>query len=99
MPTLKIHKKSRFQPNEEIFAESCSVRYKDLFRAKKIFGVIGTLNRLVWRSDLILLVMAALFGEVFVPCHRAGVLFAGPRDAFSVGKVIIQFFFFRFSTV
>ena len=44
MPTLKIHKKSRFQPNEEIFAESCLVRYKDLFRAKKILGVIGTLN-------------------------------------------------------
>ena len=43
MPTLKIHKKSRFQPNEEIFAESCLVRYKDLFRAKKIWGVIGTL--------------------------------------------------------
>ena len=34
----------RFQPNEEIFAESCSVRYKDLFRAKNIFGVIGTLS-------------------------------------------------------
>ena len=31
-----------FQPNEEIFAESCSVRYKDLFRTKKIGGVIGT---------------------------------------------------------
>ena len=30
--TLKIHKKS------------CSVRYKDLFRAKNTFGVIGTLN-------------------------------------------------------
>ena len=41
--TLKIHKKSRFQPNEKMFAESCSVRYKDLLRAKKIFGVIGTL--------------------------------------------------------
>ena len=27
--TLKIHTKSRFQPNEEIFAESCSVRYKE----------------------------------------------------------------------
>ena len=43
MPTLKIHKKSRFQPNEEIFAESCLVRYKDLFWAKKFFGFIGTL--------------------------------------------------------
>ena len=42
--TLKIHKKSRFQPNEKIFAESCSVLYKDLLRAKKIFGVIGTLT-------------------------------------------------------
>ena len=40
---LKIHKKSRFQPNEKMFAESCSVRYKALLRAKKIFGVIGTL--------------------------------------------------------
>ena len=35
--TLKIHKKSRFQPNEKIFAESCSVRYKDLFADQKIF--------------------------------------------------------------
>ena len=42
--TLKIHKKSRFQPNEKKFAESCSVRYKHLLRAKKILGVIGTLN-------------------------------------------------------
>ena len=42
--TLKIHKKSRFQPNEKMFAESCSVRYKDLLRAKNFFGVIGTLN-------------------------------------------------------
>ena len=42
--TLKIHKKSRFQPNEKMFAESCSVRYKDLLRAKKVFGVIGTLT-------------------------------------------------------
>ena len=42
--TLKIHKKSRFQPNEKNFAESCSVWYKDLLRAKKIFGVIGTLT-------------------------------------------------------
>ena len=42
--TLKIHKKSRFQPNEKIFAESCSVRYKDLLRAKKFLGVIGTLS-------------------------------------------------------
>ena len=42
MSTLKIHKKSRFQPNEKIFAESCSVRYKDLFRAQKNLGVIGT---------------------------------------------------------
>ena len=25
--TLKIHKKSRFQPNEKNFAKSCSVRY------------------------------------------------------------------------
>ena len=41
--TLKIHKKSRFQPNEIIFAESCSVLYRDLLRAKKILGVIGTL--------------------------------------------------------
>ena len=39
MSTLKIHKKSRFQPNEEIFAASCSVRYKDLFRAKNIWGL------------------------------------------------------------
>ena len=45
--TLKIHKKSRFQPNEKIFAESCSVRYKDLLWAKTFFGVIGTLNLLV----------------------------------------------------
>ena len=44
MPTLKIHKKSRCQPNEEIFAEPCLVRYKDLFRAKKMFRVIGTLR-------------------------------------------------------
>ena len=43
--TLKIHKKSRFQPNEKMFAESCSVRYRDLLRAKKIFGVIGTLSK------------------------------------------------------
>ena len=50
MPTLEIHKKSRFQPNEEIFAESSSVRYKDLFRAKKIFGVIGTLSLFVEKS-------------------------------------------------
>ena len=42
MSTLKVHKKSRFQPNEKIFAESCSVRYKDLFRAQKNLGVIGT---------------------------------------------------------
>ena len=28
---------------EKNFAESCSVRYKDLLRAKKILGVIGTL--------------------------------------------------------
>ena len=42
--TLKIHKKSRFQPNEKIFAESYSVQYKDLLRAKKFFGVIGTLS-------------------------------------------------------
>ena len=42
--TLKIHKKSRFQPNEKIFVESCSVRYKDLLRAKNFFGVIGTLT-------------------------------------------------------
>ena len=42
--TLKIHKKSRFQANEKIFAESCSVRYKDLLRAKIFLGVIGTLS-------------------------------------------------------
>ena len=35
--------------------------------------------------------MAALFCEVFVPYHRDGVLFAGPRDAFSVGKFIFSF--------
>ena len=35
--------------------------------------------------------MAALFCEVFVPYHRDGVLFAGPRDAFSVGKFISSF--------
>ena len=29
---------------KKFFAESCSVRYKDLLRAKKFFGVIGTLN-------------------------------------------------------
>ena len=44
--TLKIHKKSRFQPNEKIFAESCSVRYKDLLGAKIFFGVIGTLSKI-----------------------------------------------------
>ena len=32
--------------------------------------------------------MAALFCEAFVPYHRDGVLFAGPGDAFSVGKFI-----------
>ena len=32
-----------FQPNEEMFAESCSVRYKDLFQTKKNWGFIGTL--------------------------------------------------------
>ena len=42
--TLKTHKKSRFQPNEKIFAESCLVLYKDLLRAKEIFVVIGTLT-------------------------------------------------------
>ena len=36
--TLKVHKKSGFQPNEKIFAEACSVRYKNLFRAKKMEG-------------------------------------------------------------
>ena len=65
MPTLKIHKKSRFQPNEEIFAGSCLVRYKDLFRAKKILGVIGTLMLAEW-TDLcgpfvIVLFMKGLF--------------------------------------
>ena len=45
--TLQIHKKSRFQPNEKNFAKSCSVRYKDLLRAKKFLGVIGTLSSLV----------------------------------------------------
>ena len=48
--TLKIHKKSRFQPNEKMFAESCSVRYKHLLRAKKIFGVIGTLRATLYRD-------------------------------------------------
>ena len=43
---LKIHRKSRFQPNEKNFGESCSVRHKDLLRAKKILGVIGTLKSL-----------------------------------------------------
>ena len=47
------------------------------------------LNGLVSRYDLSLLVKAAPFCEVFVPYHRDGVLFAGPRDAFSVGKFII----------
>ena len=42
--TLKIHNKSRCQPNEKNFAESCLVRYKDLLRAKKFLGVIGTLT-------------------------------------------------------
>ena len=37
--TLEIHKKSSFQPKKEIFAESCSVRYKDLFQAKNILGL------------------------------------------------------------
>ena len=37
--TLKIHKKSGFQPNEKIFAESCSVRYKNLLRAKNFLGL------------------------------------------------------------
>ena len=54
----------------------------------KLFGA-KRLNRLESRYDLILPVMAALFCEVFVPYHRDGVLFAGPRDAFSVGKFII----------
>ena len=45
--TLKLHKKSRFQPNEKNFAKSCSVRYKDLLRAKKFLEVIGTLSSLV----------------------------------------------------
>ena len=35
--------------------------------------------------------MPALFCEVFVPYHRDGVLSAGPRDAFSVGKFISSF--------
>ena len=35
--------------------------------------------------------MAALFCEVFVPYHGDGVLFAGPGDAFSVGKFISSF--------
>ena len=40
----KVRWKARpFQPNEEMFAESCSVRYKDLFRTKKNWGFIGTL--------------------------------------------------------
>ena len=52
--TLKIPKKSRFQPNEKIFAESCSVRYKDLLRAKKIFGVIGTLRTVPTNSKVFL---------------------------------------------
>ena len=37
--TLKIHKKSRFQPNEKKLAESCSVRYKDLLRPEKFLGL------------------------------------------------------------
>lgn len=37
-------KKSRFQTNENIFAESCSVWCKVFFGPKKSFGVIGTLN-------------------------------------------------------
>ena len=49
-------------------------------------------KRLVSRYDLILLAMATQFCEVFVPYHRDGVLFAGPRDAFSVGKFISSIF-------
>ena len=54
------------------------------------------LNRLVSRYDLILLAMAALFCEVFVSYHRDSVLFAGSRDAFSVGKFISSFSSFDF---
>ena len=54
------------------------------------------LNRLVSRYGLILLAMATLFCEVFVPYHRDGVLFAGPRDAVSVGKFISSFSSFDF---
>ena len=48
------------------------------------------------RYDLILLAMATQFCEVFVPYHRDGVLFAGPGDAFSVGKFIFSFSSFDF---
>ena len=59
-------------------------------RAKnKFFGAKAFKSSCVALYHLILLVMAALFCEVFVPCHRDGVLFAGPRDAFSEGKFII----------
>ena len=54
------------------------------------------LNRHVSRYDLILQAMAALFCEVFVPYHSDGVLFACPRDAFSVGKFVSSFSSFDF---
>ena len=50
--TLKTHKKSRFQPNEKIFAESCLVLYKDLLRAKEIFGVIGVRSKHLFISAI-----------------------------------------------
>ena len=58
---LKIHKKSGFQPNEKIFAESCSIRYKDLLRAKKFFGVIGTLMIKVQKSGILQSCVSVLF--------------------------------------
>jgi len=54
------------------------------------------LNRLVSRYDLILLATATQFCEVFVLYLRDGVLFAGLRDAFSVGKFISSFSSFDF---
>ena len=51
--TLKIHKNMRFQPNEKIFAESCSVKHKDFFWPKKFLG-LGTLRSTSVRGFLLL---------------------------------------------
>ena len=62
--TLKIHKKSRFQPKEKNFAESCSMRCKDLLRAKKFFGVIGTLNVTIHTLRNVYMIRCSVIGRV-----------------------------------